>query len=813
MLSFIAKKITNKKALNASLLTGVVLLCAFLSIYPMFREGSLNRLLQNLFADHILTTQTYPAVIERKEIKSFDVFSSVEEEEARMDEQKNTMTGTLQIPAIQGQRFFTMKGGSAGTSFSPKSRIVGLTYIPELYSYADVVYGVPATEAASYDNENVRAALEAGDYPCVISEQTMDQYRLVVGEELSFKYRTYDEDAQVISFVICGIIEEKEDDSFFWHHRLGDFDQMLFIPADIFTKIAAENELGEIECTQSLMLDYRMIDCRNAQEYLSVTGRMESADPCITDNYSKILSSYREQETEISMILFTFELPIIALLALFLYMVSGRILEMETTEIAMLKSRGVSRNRIIGLYGLQSSIIAGAGCILALPVGFFLCRLAAGTNAFLTFSLKDVSAYQPTWMMLCFSLIGFLLAVLFMTLPVISLSKLTITDRKSLRLFSGSKPFWEKYFLDLLLLALSGYLLYNYYKQRDAISATIITGGGVDPVIFLDSSLFIFSCGLLFLRLTGYLVRLIHRLGKGHWKPANYIAFMQIIRNAKKQGYISVFLVMTIAMGVFNANLARTVNENTECRTEYNLGCDLKITESWKLNTVKTSESETLWSYKEPDFGKYADLKDYGVTNMTRVMRDDNVDITIDKKVEKGNTLFAIHTREFGETARLADGVNDRHWFYDLNALAEDPKGVIISSNLAAKYNLKVGDKLKYSRYTPMGGKEPYATVEGRICGIVSAFPGYESKEYPVSEDGTTEEKERFLLVANYANTVNDFSLRPYEIWMRLNAQADPERIREALKEKFPISSCVFAKEEIQKKRDSAMLQITNGMF
>ncbi|MBP5385307.1 MAG: ABC transporter permease, partial [Lachnospiraceae bacterium] len=476
MLSFIANKIKNKKLLNFSLLTGVALLAAFLSIYPMFREGSLNRLLQNLFTDHIRTEAEFPAAICRDETISYEQLSSAAQEFSAMQERGENWGASLNLPVLQEQMILSCKGGSADSSFSTKSKMINLGCIPDPDKYTDVVYGVGTKEAGQSDSEIVKEALEAGAYPCVISQSAMDAGGMVVGEVLSFKYRLYDDEAPELSFVITGIIEEKEDDGYFWHHRLAGYEKMLFLSEDDFSAIITENEIAEITISEAALYDYTKIDSKSAAQCLSGLKQIEAQDPCCSDNFSALLGSYREQEKEITMILFTFELPIIALLLLFLYMVSGRILEMETTEIAMLKSRGVSRLKIIGVYVLQSAIIALFGCMVGLPGGFLLCRLAAGTNAFLVFTLKDVSTSTCTWMMLPFVLIAFLLAVLIMTRPVISLSKLTITDRKSLRIAINRKPAWERLFLDVVLLGVSAYLLYNYYKQRDTMSATIISG-------------------------------------------------------------------------------------------------------------------------------------------------------------------------------------------------------------------------------------------------------------------------------------------------------------------------------------------------
>ena len=814
MLQFIKNKITNKKLLNLSLLAGVVLLAGLLSVYPMFREGSLNKLLRTMFESYIEENEQYPAVISRNGLLTEGEFTTVDDLIKEMDEYENVWSEYISSPVVERQQLMRNTSVSANTSFTDKSRLITLGYMPNLYEHADVVYGVSADEAETSDNEYVKRALENGAYPCVISEATMDKYGLVVGEELSFKFKTYGDGEEEV-LVITGIVEEKEEEGTFWYNRLENNDKLVFMRKDDFGQLVLESENYELHYELNVMFDYSNINCNNAADYLYYLNRFKELDEHVYPNFDSILSSYLEQEKAISVILLTFEMPIIALLLLFLYMISGRILEMETTEISMLKSRGISRIKIIGLYVAQSSIIAFFGCLIGLPVGYFMCKLAAGTNAFLSFSFKDVSIYRPTIMMLPFAGIALVLSVLFMTLPVITLSKLTITERKGLKVSIKHTPFWEKYFIDVLLLLVSGYLLYNYYKQSDALSAEIIGGGSIDPVIFLDSTLFILSCGLVFIRLTGYLVRLINKIGSKRWSPANYVAFLQIIRGVGKQGFISVFLVMTIAMGVFNANLARTVNENSENRTRYNVGADLQLQEKWKLTVIRSDPSEPhpLWNYTEPDFEKYRFLEDMGVEKMTRVIYDTNTDIIVNKKAEKGNTLIAINTKEFGETASLQDGVNDVHWFNYLNKLAQNPKGVLISSNLAEKYKLKEGDKIKYERYSPTSS-EPYKTVENTVCGIIKAFPGYESTAYTTKDDGTVEMRDNYLIVANYATVVNDFTITPYSIWMKLKPGSDVEAIKTAVTDAgAEIKSFINLEEEIQKQRDSAMIQITNGMF
>ena len=250
-----------------------------------------------------------------------------------------------------------------------------------------------------------------------------------------------------------------------------------------------------------------------------------------------------------------------------------------------------------------------------------------------------------------------------------------------------------------------------------------------------------------------------------------------------------------------------------EQRTQYNVGTDLILNEKWELMT-KRENMETLWHYMEPDSKRYDVLDDLGVEQKTKVITDNNVVISINGKVEKGNTLMAVNTKEFGMTARLKDGLNDKHWYNYLNALAKQPIGVLISSNLANKYSLSEGDTISYARFSPLDKVNTYATTTAKICGIVDAFPGYESTVYTTLEDGKIEERDNYLIVANYATVVNNFNLTPYSVWIRLSEHADESKIMDTIKEKnIVISNFQSSKQLIQSERDSAILQITNGLF
>lgn len=805
MIRFVLYKIKNKKWLNLCLLVGISLLAAVFTCHPMLENGSANRLLRTGFAEYVEENRKFPAVISKdgqyKTTECPDSGSVYENLEA----QEKGWLERIKAYAVVSQKYLKLPGSSSSSNLGSKSRMTSIACLSGLKEHAVVSDGVWADEYKT----------EEGEYACVVSESVSDEMGFIVGEKITFDHET-DSDGKQITLVVAGIIKEASATDSYWETRLSDMTRQVFVTEDVLDSLITRFAFETVVYGQRLMLDYTMINSRNASEHLESMKMLSEEDDSLELNAVDILREYESRRNTVRTILWVLELPCVVLLMLFIYMVSSQILGSEAGEIAVLRSRGVTRRQTLRLYLLQSFILSFAGLIFGTGLGFVLCRCAASTDAFLKFTVKDVSMYNFVWEMIPFGAAACLFAVLFMTLPVLKKSRITIVEYKSEGFSFKSRPFWEKYFIDIILLGISAYLLYNYNKQSEAISLSILEGNGLDPVIFLDSSLFIFACGLVLLRLTRYIVILVNRIGQKHWKAPSYASFIQIIRTYAKQGFISVFLVMTIAIGIFQANMARTVNENNEERIRYNVGTDVRMEERWRKYAAVTGPGQGTWVYVEPDFGRYRELADEGLCeSAARVIEDDRTMVKMGTETIRNCMLMGIHTKEFGETARLADGLNDSHWFNALNALAAKPEGIIISRNMAEDYSLDIGQRISYMRYNPSNsGGDLAGTAVAEVVAIIDAFPGYERYRYQYDEDGNFVRRENYLLVGNYAQIVSSFDVFPYSVWIRLSENADSARFKEILEEKgIGINKWKAIDSEISESRSDALIQITNGMF
>ena len=824
MFGFVINKLKNRKWLNLCLLMGVALFIALFVCHSMFEKGAGNQILDRLFTDHATQQNEFPARMSREGTYAVADYPDSQSVLDKLSGYEKKWTEYVDINKVSSQQLITLPGGRADTEFGGPNNYFTIGYLPGLSEYADVVKSQTGTAT----------------FECCISEKTMDHYGLVAGEKI-YLHVPDGSGKKEISFVISQICSEKDINDPYWAKTLSDMGDVIFVSQDVFDEMMQYYSEDNISYSDFIMLDYRQINTENASLYDGYMEQFKDADKLYNDNIRDTLERFFTQQKTIKLMLWALELPCLVLLILFIRMISAQILSLEENDILVLRSRGATKLQVFILYLQQSGIIAFAGCVLGIVLGYIMCRAAASTDGFLRFTAKDISTYKFVWQMLVYAVAAAVIMVLFITVPVWKKSKDAISERRRERI-SKKKPLWEKCFIDVILLALSAYLLYNYNKQKSTLAISVLENRSIDPVMILDNSLFIFAAALLCVRLTGLVILLVDRLFKKHFSPAMYASFLQLKRTRYNQGFLAVFLIMTVAGGIFDANMARTMNSNMEKRIVYNVGCDAIYNEDFRLRIQYNKNGSVNWMYDEPDFGKYESLKNEGICDgVTRVLEDERVDISAGSGSVSDAYLMAINTKEFGETAKLQsdqnDDINDAHWFNYLNELAKEPDGVIISSNLAKDLGLKVGDSLNYSRYVPeaVDDDQIYASENAKVCAIVKGFPGYERYTYETDADKNVTEQEKYLIVANYARVVEKFGMTPYSVWMNLskgktvddivgylggenseNSDSTADNLTDTQSEKVQSEiyrNITSAQQLIDENKNSATVQITNGMF
>ena len=801
MLQFIKKKIRSQRLLNGCLFFGIMILVAVLSLIPMFEKGALDDVILYDFEDMALEMNQYPAVISRSEKLEPEEAASLSDVDAVIKGYTDRWNKYIDLPVLSRQVIYTVTAGRMSANLVAKEKAINIVAVDD--------ENEEHLELKDSENGLTNDAFAIKAY---VKKSTMDDLSLTVGETLEFEYLK-DENGNHLSVVISGVAEAKDTGDYFWFDGTRGIGSVIVVSKEDLEKIIQNYDAGGVEYKVSEVLDYRGITSNNIRAIYDYIKQFEKNEKKYKSSFTDLLANYFETQKMVKVVIISILTPLLVLLLIFIYMVSDRLRTYEEPEINVLRSRGISRKTIIRQYLTQFFLIITATLPIGVLLGFLMCKLGASSVDFLTFSIRNTDVYTFRFEVLAYMLIAYPVAGLLMILPIMSASKNTVLSNKGKK-HSSKKNFVERYFLDIIILAIAVYLLYNYTKQRDVMVTDIMSGKSVDPMILIDAELFTFGAAFLLIRLTRLTITAIYKMGKKKWKPETLAAFLEVIKTRRKSWVISVFLIITIAMGIYSANLAKTVNANKRERLVNDIGTDCIMT---PLSRVVASGNEReAWTVSTPEYSSILKLKEDGLaTEMTRVYRTEKLNVQTKKGKIKDAMLLGVDTMGVGKSSTFDIMNNDHHWFNDLNALASVSNGAIISKNMADDYGVKVGDTLELKLESAFADDavNVYA-MSVQVVGVLDTFPSFNRYFYTDNVTGTKDENERYLVVINEAEMKLGYGELPPEVWMKLADGVTVSDIQDCMdKEGVLVQSIVGLDEEIDKTFGSAMLLITNGLF
>lgn len=806
MIRFIKQKLIHKKWMVVCLLIGNILLAAIASSNPMYQDAALEKTLKSKYSKFIEETNTSPGVLEFR--ASMSEGKGQEAEYKRMldiaarsaDElgvEQKFLINTSGVSKVRGN-FVQSRGNKLATK---SMRIAAMT---DLADHVNILAG------EAYGNER----LENGMIPVILSQRAMSKLDVVLGDEIEF-VKLKNGDGSNMKIKVVGVFDAKDYEDPFWVKSPNEYYVEVFMDPELFqsTFIDLENQRFNVSTDISLVFDYEnvrpsqvdgIVERTEKLRETSNTGRFSAVDE---PQYLAVFREYQTAAKKVTTTLLILQIPVLSLLLAFIFMISRQMLDLEQNEIALLKSRGSSKLQILLIYFLQSLILSVASCVVGVPLGYFMTKALGSTNGFLEFIQRKALHVRMGSGVLVYTLGAIVISVAFMVLPVIRDANVTIVNVKHKKNRSA-KSIFSRVYLDVIMLVVSLYGLYSFTARREELMKSMLEGDSIDPFLFICSSLFIISASLVGLRLQPLMIKLVYYIGRKHWKPAFFASFLQIIRTRKKQGFMMVFLMFTVSLGIFNATVARTILSNSEKGIRYSTGADLVLQQPWEDNSLLLSYYPDLeLTYIEPDFGVYESME--GVTAAAKVYKNSEIVTSYAKKAGDSNvktTLMAIDTKSFGKT--VSDFQADLlpvHLNRYLNAIARRSDAVLLSSNYHTQYGMKIGDPITYTN-------DEGVEAKGVVFGFVDYFPGYVAQTHSLNEEETLVTTDNYLIVANLAQVQQDFNLRPYQVWLKTDGSS--QFIYDYAKENN-ITYTTF--EDVSAKlvevRNDALFQGTNGIL
>jgi putative ABC transport system permease protein len=822
LLVMIFRKMIKNKWLVSSMFLGILMTVGLVSMMPIYSEGILSRMLVKDLETFQVEKGIYPGTNYSKMEFSTESLerklSIIEETDAYMEIQAATQFG---IPVME----FVKERRTNPFSFVPAAGIENVKKVKpigRISAYTDLYDHINLQDGRLPANQPIN-----GVYEVLVTEQALNQFKTVLGTEFVIMDSKVKE---TIKIKPVGIIEKKEDnDPYFRSTDLSDWSNSFLMDMALFEQeITYGDKIPLGSSGWFFVLDYSKLEQRNIEHFLTVSKDIESfirqhvaAFQTAFSVPAKVtIEKYFERAKVLNKFMWSLNVPVLIMLGFYMFMVSNLIIDRQKNEIAVLRSRGAARWQILSSFAVEGLILCGFALALGPFIGLGLTKVLGASNGFLEFVQRTSMPVNVSAKAYLYGAIAAAICFVMMLIPVLLATSVSIVGRKQEMARSHKTPLWHKSFLDVLTLALSLYGLYMFRTRMSDMQKLGLSSDdlNVDPLQFVFPALFVIGTGLLLLRVYPFLLRLIYWLGRKWWSPSFYSTLIQVGRSNSQYQFLMIFLIMTIAIGVFSASAARTINTNTEDRIRYVSGADFILKTEWPNDAPPANSSNgsvngdlmaiapQVINYSEPSFDPYTELP--GVEQAAKVFVKKDATFTFDNK---GGTvtLFGIDTDDFGNSIWFPDYLSHYHINDYLNLIAGDTRAVLISKTLADQRDVKVGDTIH------VGWQEVQAHPF-IVYGIIDYFPTFNPN--PTMAASALSESAKpmapMLIVGHLSQIQFQLQLLPYDVWLKMKPDASTNELYQGITDnKLKVTSVSNTREQLIKAKNDPFILALNGIL
>ncbi|MCS7055717.1 MAG: hypothetical protein NZM18_06025 [Thermoflexales bacterium] len=498
-------------------------------------------------------------------------------------------------------------------------------------------------------------------------------------------------------------------------------DALIVTPQDFEARIAPLLSTAVRAARWQYILDASRLSADSVEPFIARARQLqrevfrENRDVMLVAALLDALDRYVTTSRELLLLLLIFSAPVFAIVFYFVVLVAGMVVRQQESEITTLRSRGASTLYILGLYLAQSLAISLAALPVGIPLGYGLASLMAGTQTFLQFGPP-----QPVTLSLLnadgqfaglpgsfrFALVAAGCGLLGVIAPAVGTARYNVVSQYADRGRNTRRPFWQRTYLDVLLLIPA---LYGYYQLRGQGRIAIGVAGSAgdplaDPVRFLLPVLLITALGLLAVRLFPLLMELLARATDRVAPPPVILALRELARSPQDSAGPLILLILTMGIAVYGASIAKTLDEHLRTVTYLRVGADVRLVETGESSKVTLAPGELAQDKKisdpnEPEYWTFLPPEGHlDIPGVIAYARAAQIPAYAREYGSFGvrQVLLGVDRLAFQRVAAEAyrDELSAQPFGALMNLLATSRDSALVSRSFLARHNLALGDPI-----------------------------------------------------------------------------------------------------------------------
>ena len=193
----------------------------------------------------------------------------------------------------------------------------------------------------------------------------------------------------------------------------------------------------------------------------------------------------------------------------YLAMMVSYLVQSRESDVALLRSRGVGTLQLLRLYAMEGAILTGVAVVVAPFLALGAVALAGKLPYFREITGGDFLPVELSWVPFLVALGAGLLGLAIFVIPGVVGARTGLVIHRLRSSRPPSVPFFQRYYLDLALLAVGGLVFWELRERGELISGGLFKEVQVNEALLLAPVIFLTVVALLFMRVFPLFVRFI----------------------------------------------------------------------------------------------------------------------------------------------------------------------------------------------------------------------------------------------------------------------------------------------------------------
>jgi putative ABC transport system permease protein len=597
-----------------------------------------------------------------------------------------------------------------------------------------------------------------GEVPVILSVIASEELHMYMNER--YWYIGGDQyNPLKVTLKVVGLWEatDPNNSSYWLYHPEVMYNTLFTSEADLFQNVVPQLNNDIHEYSWYMIFDHNAIHSTNVDrvrgglQFLETRVQTAMPNTKIDLGPTDVLEEFSRRQFFLRILLFALSVPLLGVVLYYIGISIGMVIERQRSEIAVFKSRGASTIQIVFLYFLEGLINGGAALLLGPLAGAGIAQLIGKTYGFLLFADRPPLPVTFTEQVYQYSLIAAGISLVASLIPAIGAARHTIISYKQDVARSTRAPMWQRFFFDVLLLAVS---VYGYQSLKNRQSIVTIGGAGdifLDPLMLLIPSVFIFALALVFLRIFPLVTAAAAKLSSWLGTAAILLALRQISRTPRSYSPLVLLMILTLALGAFSASAAHTMDRNFTERVRYEVPADLMLYEAWDFDEAQNT-------FLEPPFSAHFVPGVQAATRTKMFTAKPNIGRGVQKDVQ----VLGVDRTTFGAISWWRRDFAPHSLGALMNALSIHESAIIATPDFMQQFQVGPGDTITLTFNNNL--------VDFRIVESTQYFPTlYPDKGY--------------IFVANLDYLFDQLGLSPYDVWLKVDESAKSKDVVDAIEE------------------------------